>query len=63
MYIGEGRFIHSAGSVKINSLDPKSPEYSDVEKRLVRAQRILTKVDADNGIVSIKNHKWYFPVK
>lgn len=63
MYIGEGRFIHSAGSVKINSLDPKTPEYSDVEKRLVRAQRILTKVDADNGIVSIKNHKWYFPVK
>ncbi len=60
MYIGNGEFIHSSGSVRINSLYQSAPNYSDVEKRLVRAKRILTRIDAEDGIVSIKKHPWYF---
>lgn len=60
MYIGNGRFIHSAGYVHINSLNTSDPDYNDVEKRLVRARRVLTKIDGDEGIVSIKKHPWYF---
>ncbi len=60
MYIGNGEFIHSSGTVRINSLITTAPNYNDVEKRLVRSQRILTKIDSDEGIVSIKNHPWYF---
>lgn len=60
IYIGRGEFIHSSGTVRINSLFESSPNYSDVEKKLVRAQRILNKIDYDEGIVSIKKHPWYF---
>ncbi len=60
MYIGKGEFIHSSGTVRINSLFKSAQNYNDVEKRLVRAQRILTKIDSDEGLVSIKNHPWYF---
>lgn len=61
IYMGNGEFIHSAGCVRINSLIPEAANYYDGSTRLVRAQRILTKVDADKDIVSIKKHPWYFP--
>lgn len=60
MYIGNGRFIHSSGYVHINSLYPADSDYNDVEKRVVRVKRVLTKIDADQGVVSVKNHPWYF---
>jgi len=60
MYIKDGEFIHSATSVRINSLIPSAWNYYDGSTRLVRARRILTKVDMDSDIVSIKNHPWYF---
>ncbi len=28
MYIGRSQFIHSNGQVKVNSLNPKDPDYS-----------------------------------
>jgi len=61
IYIGNGEFIHSAGSVRINSLNPEAANYYEGSTRLVRAQRILTKVDIDKDIVSIKKHPLYFP--
>lgn len=60
MYIKDGEFIHSSTSVKINSLLKDSPIYSDVEERLVRAKRVITMIDKDPGIVSVKSHPWYF---
>lgn len=60
IYIGGGEFIHSATSVRINSLIPEAANYYDGSNRLVRANRILTKIDSDAGIVSVSKHPWYF---
>jgi len=63
IYIGGGQFIHSATSVRINSLLPDAMDYYEGSPRLVRSRRILTRIDKEEGIVSIKNHPWYFPKK
>lgn len=60
IYISNGEFIHSATSVKINSLIPDSHNYYDGSNRLVRIQRLITKIDQDPGIVSLAKHQWYF---
>jgi SH3-like domain-containing protein len=60
IFIGGGEFIHSATSVRINSLIPEAANYYDGSNRLVRANRILTKIDSDAGIVSVSKHPWYF---
>lgn len=59
IYIGDGRFIHSASVVRVNSLDPISPIYYDGSPRLVKAARILNHVDDGKQIVSVKAHPWY----
>lgn len=60
MYIGDGEFIHSSGRVHISSLKPGAPNYDPWDaERLVRAKRILTQIDRDPGIVSIKKHPYY----
>ena len=63
MYIENGEFIHSATSVRINSLLPEADNYYTGSTRLVRAQRIIGNIDANKGITSIKNHPWYFVTK
>ena len=60
MYIKDGEFIQSATYVKISSLIPSALNYYEGTTRLVRAKRILTKVDVDKDIVSVKNHPWFF---
>ena len=41
IYLGDKRFIHCAGLVKINSFDPASPTYSEnLLKRLVKVRRM-----------------------
>lgn len=60
IYIGDGRFIHSAGrGVRINSLDPASDIYYEGSSRLLKAARVLDHVDDGKGIVSVKEHPWY----
>ncbi len=60
IYISNGEFIHAATFVKINSLLPDAHNYYNGSTRLVRVNRLLTEIDADPKIVSIKTHPWYF---
>ena len=42
IYIGNGEFIHCSGEVKINSLNPEAPNYSDYRRKtFVKAKRML----------------------
>lgn len=60
IHISGGEFIHSATSVRVNSLIPDSSNYYEGADRLVKAKRILTRVDQESDIISIKKHPWYF---
>ncbi|MBP1618027.1 MAG: ykfC [Bacteroidetes bacterium] len=60
LYIGNGEFIHSSGSVRTSSLLPESPLYDSWNAgRLLLAKRIITEIDKDPNIVSLKNHPMY----
>lgn len=60
MYIGEGRFIHSAQVVRINSLDSTASDFYD--RKPVRARRVVGHIDEDgSGIVSTFSSPFYFP--
>lgn len=42
MWIGDGRFIHSSGRVRVNSMDPAAPDYDDYNRnRYLRTKRVL----------------------
>jgi len=59
IYIGNKEFIHSAGYVKINSLDPNQPNYDEVNTReFIRASRIIGAVGGE-GIRTINEHPMY----
>jgi len=59
IHMGNGQYIHSSGMVRINSIDPKAPDYNLTErKELVAASRILTSLNTE-GIVLVKDHSWY----
>jgi gamma-D-glutamyl-L-lysine dipeptidyl-peptidase len=48
MWIGDGRFIHSAGRVRINSVDPAQPDYDGSNhNRYLRTKRVL---GSSNGV-------------
>jgi len=59
MCIGDNRYIHSSGRVKINSLDSLDLDFSlSLKKNLVASRRILNSLNK-NGIIQVKNHPWY----
>lgn len=58
IYIENGIFIHSATSVRINSLIPTDKNYYFNSKTLVRAQRILGNQDKGKGIESISKSEY-----
>lgn len=59
IYLGAGKYIHSSGFVRINSIDPQSSDYNLTErKELVAASRILTFLNTE-GITLVKDHPWY----
>ncbi|MGN0003038.1 MAG: NlpC/P60 family protein [Sphingobacterium composti] len=58
LYIGNGEFIHSAGTVRINSMLKNAPNYDDFQTRtLVSAKRYIGSKDPQ--IKSIKEHTAY----
>ena len=60
IYIGEGKFIHSAQVVRVNSLDSSAPDFYD--RRPIRARRVVGHIDeSGSGIVSIALSPFYFP--
>jgi cell wall-associated NlpC family hydrolase len=59
IYIGDGRFIHAAGSVRVNSLDPESDIYYEGAERWIRTGRILNHIDDGTYVVSVREHPWY----
>ena len=59
IYIGDLKFIHDSGRVKINSLDKNAVDFSEFRlTHFIRAKRILNSIDK-NGISSIKKNKFY----
>lgn len=59
LYMGDGRFIHSSGLIRINSLDPDDPKYDAIlKKKLVGSARVLNSLDT-SGITLVKDHPWY----
>ena len=59
LYIGDSRFIHSSGLVRVNSLDPASDIYYSGSDRLLRAVRILNHIDDGTRVISVREHPWY----
>lgn len=57
MYIGNGKFIHSSGRVKINSMNPDDDDFLDYV--YLSMSRIKGQVGTQ-GIVAVKSHPWYF---
>nr|WP_256439388.1 NlpC/P60 family protein [Pedobacter sp. SYSU D00823] len=63
IYIGEGKFIQSAGLVRVSSLIAGSPDYDSYQSRtLVNAKRMLTVIGSP-GITRIADHPFYTPEK
>ena len=59
MYIGDGKFIHSAQIVRINSLDSSAPDFYN--RKPLRARRIVGHIDAaGSGVISVFNSPFYF---
>ncbi len=60
IYIGEGRFIHSLGLVKIASLDPSAPDYDAYNAgRYLFASRILPYIDKQEGLNTTLSNPYY----
>lgn len=57
IYLGDGKFIHSSGMVRINSIDPGDPKYVAARKT-VAARRVINSLNSE-GIVRVKDHPWY----
>lgn len=59
IYIGDGDFIHAAGRVRINSLNPTKTYYSKYrDHSFIRAKRILSSA-GKNGIEKILDNVFY----
>lgn len=60
IYVGDGRFIHEAGDVHVNSFNPEHPEYSQsYVDILVHASRIIGNEDKGLGITSYENNPYF----
>ena len=60
LYLGNGEFIQSAGTVRINSMHPNAPNYNDFQTRtLVAARRYIGQDDP--GLQAVATSRFYFP--
>ena len=63
IYLGDGKFIHSSGFVKISGLiTEKNDTDTNGHRKFLEARRILTSLEK-NGIILLKNSMAYFKVK
>ena len=60
IYEGDGKYIHSSGMVKRNSLDKNAPDYLNLT--LLNCVRINGSQGSD-GITRAADHPWYFNIK
>ena len=59
-YLGEGRFIHSLGLVKIGSLRPEAPDYDAYNAgRYLFAGRVLPFIDKEDGLNTTLTNPFY----
>lgn len=59
IYMGDGKMIHSAGNVKVESLRKGEPDFAeDRFNTFVRAKRILTSL-GENGVVMLRDSEFY----
>ena len=59
IYIDSLRFIHEGGDVRVNSFDPKAPDYSEFRTMsVVRATRIIG-VGEENGVRRLKSIPYF----
>ena len=60
-YVGDKKFIHASGCIRISSLDPQSPDYDEVNtKEFIRAIRVTGAVDKQgSNIWSIEENSFY----
>ncbi|WP_270088133.1 C40 family peptidase [Sphingobacterium sp. SYP-B4668] len=58
LYIGNGTFIHAAGSVRINSMLKDSPDYDDFQTRTVVAAKRYLGIQ-DPTIQKVENSNYY----
>lgn len=59
-YLGEGRFIHSLGLVKIGSLRPEDPLYDAYNAgRYLFGNRILPYIDREEGLCTSASNPYY----
>ncbi|MCX6558556.1 MAG: C40 family peptidase [Candidatus Aminicenantes bacterium] len=57
MYMGDSRFIHCSGMVRVNSLDATRADYEPfLLANLLHVKRII---GAGNGPAALKTHPWY----
>lgn len=57
LYLGNGRYIHSSGCVKVNSILVGDPLY--MGRPILAARRIVT-TGKTEGITRVAEHPWYF---
>lgn len=60
IYIGDSHFIHASSYIRISSLNPQDKDYYPNAVNFIGASRVLGNEDCDRGIVSVRNHDWYF---
>lgn len=60
-YIGNNKFIHASGYIRISSLNPTDADYDEVNtKEFIRAARVIGAVDKqDSGIWSVTENSFY----
>ena len=56
LYLRDGKYIHCSGQVKINDLDPKSPDYLYSPLSISRINGMI----GTKGIKYVRDHEWYF---
>lgn len=58
--LGGTEFIHSLGSVRLNSFDPASPRYDEADhRRLLYASRILPYINLEDGLTTTLTNPYY----